>query len=66
MDYPPIASLCETPAYPPPSGVPNFDDPPSLAPALNGVAAVMISSATFFLACRLWANRHRLSWVDGE
>lgn len=57
--------LCQIPAGTAPQGVrPNFDDPPTYAPAVIAVTAIVLFFATLFTGCRLLANWRKLTWSD--
>ena len=62
--------LDQMPAGVPPPGVnaPNFVDPPTIAPALITVNAVLMPITALFVVGRLWSNFHssrKLGWDDG-
>lgn len=65
MDNPPGADLFQLPTRDITTGSTYFVGSESLERVMDGVTAAMISLSAFFLACRLWANRHRFSWPDG-
>lgn len=57
--------LCKFPAGTAPAGVtPNFDDPPTYAPAVIAVTVIVLFFATLFTGCRLFANLKKLTWSD--
>jgi hypothetical protein len=59
--------LCAYPVGPPPEGkVSNFDDPPSLAPVIIAVCAIMTALDLLVAGGRLYANRKQLAWSDCE
>ena len=58
-------NLCLFSAGTAPAGVrPNFDDPPTYAPAVIAVSVVVLFFATLFTGCRLLANWGKLTWSD--
>ncbi|KUI68094.1 hypothetical protein VM1G_04542 [Cytospora mali] len=57
--------LCDVAAATPPKGVKsNFIDPPTFAPVVIAVSAIMMTSAISFTAGRLFANWKELTWSD--
>ncbi|KAG6361022.1 hypothetical protein INS49_009241 [Diaporthe citri] len=57
--------LCAFPAGTPPESVaPDFTNPPTYAPVVFGVSAVVLFFATLFTGCRLTANWKKLTWTD--
>ena len=62
-------SLLQTlPAGSPPPGIqPNFEDPPTLVPALLGVGAAFLALAVFCFSIRAWTKltiNKKFSWDD--
>ncbi|KAI3317204.1 hypothetical protein HD806DRAFT_551018 [Xylariaceae sp. AK1471] len=62
MDPPP--DLCKIPSGMSPNGVYNFDNPPSLGPAVIAVAVVLGVISTIFSIGRLYINRNKLHSAD--
>lgn len=57
--------LCLFPAGTPPDGqLPNFENPPTYAPTVIAVSAVVLFFAALFTGCRLLANWKKLTWGD--
>lgn len=57
--------LCAIPGGHPPDGVlPNFENPPSLAPAMIAVMTLMSTFSILIVAGRLYVNRTRLHASD--
>ncbi|KXX74937.1 hypothetical protein MMYC01_208506 [Madurella mycetomatis] len=65
MSFPSGLDFCTIPAQMPPDGqIPDYDDWSSLPPVIIAVCAVMMSSAAFITAGRLFANKRQLAWSD--
>lgn len=57
--------LCKFPAGTAPKGVtPNFENPPTYAPAVIAVTVIVLFFAALFTGCRLLANLKSLTWSD--
>lgn len=58
-------NLCEFAAAIPPHGLEsNFVDPPTFAPTVIAVSAIMMTSALVFTAGRMFANRKEWTLTD--
>lgn len=65
MSLPPGLDFCSIPAQMPPEGqMPDYDDWSSLPLVIIVVCAVMMSSAVFLTAGRIYANMRQLAWSD--